>query len=268
MIAGMSTSSFFGRDLLENNIDHMAKMGVKTAEVYLNTFSEFEAPYVKELKKRIDDNGMTVHSVHPHGTVYELQFYSNYVRSMADAEGWFRKVQEAAGILGADLTVYHGGFPIKKPGTRPNIERIAKVVTKCAEIAKSYGVKFAHENVYWAWFSDPYFADALLENVESDNLYFTMDIKQAAQSGYCYNEYIEHMKGRIVNVHCCDYVKNENGFATMLPPRGSVDFRKLKDDLRKSGYDGPMMMEVYPTDYNDFSELEESYRIFKDMIED
>ncbi len=267
MIAGMSTSSFFGRDLLENNIDRMAKMGVKTAEVYLNTLSEFEAPFVKELKKRIDDNGMRVYSVHPHGTIYELQFYADYVRSLADAEDCFRKVQEAACILGAELTVYHGGFSIKKPGARPNLQRAARVVTKCAEIAKSYGIKFAHENVHWAWFSMPTYADELLANVESDNLYFTLDIKQAAQSGYPYEEYIKHMAHRIVNVHCCDYTKNENGVRTMLPPKGNVDFRRLKQDLLAAGYDGPMMLEVYPTDYGEFDELAGSYRSFKEMIE-
>ena len=252
---------------MENNIDRMAGMGVKTAEVYLNTLSEFEAPFVKELKKRIDDNGMRVYSVHPHGTIYELQFYSNYVRSIADAEDCFKKVQEAACILGAELTVYHGGFSIKKPGTRPNIANAARVVTRCAEIAKSYGIKFAHENVHWAWFSMPQYADELLERVESDNLYFTLDIKQAAQSNYPCEQYIERMGNRIVNVHCCDYICGEGGVRTMLPPRGNVDFRALRKTLQHAGYDGPMMLEVYPSDYGEFDELAESYRIFREQVE-
>lgn len=242
-------------------------MGVKTAEVYLNTLSEFEAPFVRELKKRIDDNGMCVTSVHPHGTIYELQFYANYVRSQADAEDCFKKVQEAACILGAGLTVYHGGFSIKKAGARPNLEQVARVVTRCAELAKGYGLKLAHENVHWAWFSMPQYADTLLEIVKSDNLYFTLDIKQAAQSGYSYADYLPHMAGCIVNVHCCDYARDRGTVRTMLPPRGNVDFAQLKRTLAAYGYDGPMMLEVYPSDYGDFDELAESFRIFTEQVE-
>jgi len=246
----------------------MAQMGVKTAEVYLNTFCEFEAPYVRELRKRIDDHGMKIHSVHPHGTTYELQFYANYVRSISDAEDCFKRVQEAACILGAGLTVYHGGFSIKKPGTRPNLKNVARVITRCAEMAKGFGLKFAHENVHWAWFSMPEYADQLQEIVESDNLYYTLDIKQAAQSNYPYEQYIKHMSNRIINVHCCDYAIENGEVVTSIPPRGNFDFAALKKALQDVGYDGPAMLEVYPTDYGDFSELKESYHEFRKQIED
>lgn len=269
MIAGMSTSCFFGRDFLENNIERMAKMRVTTAEVYLNTYSEFEAPYVRELRKKIDDCGITVHSVHPHGTLYELQFYANYVRSQRDAEDCFKRIQEAACILGAGMTVYHGGFSIKKPGTRPNLAQVARVVTRCAEIAKEFGLKFAHENVHWAWFSMPEYADQLGKIIESDNLYFTLDIKQAAQSKYPYEQYIAHMKRRIVNVHCCDYKVTEKGeIKTAIPGKGKFDFRELKNVLKQSGYDGPAILEVYPTDYTDFSELADAFTQFRKIMED
>ena len=267
MKAGMSSSCLFGRDFLENNIDRMAKMGVTTAEVYLNTFSEFEAAYAKELRKRIDDHGITVHSVHPHGILYELQFYANYVRSQADAEDCFKRMLEAAAILGADMTVYHGGFSVKQPRMRPNLQRVAKVVTRCAETAKSFGLKLAQENVHWTWFSMPEYAGQLKEIVESDNLYFTLDIKQAAQSKYPYEQYIKHMGNKIVNVHCCDYTIENDMVVTTIPMRGTFDFRKLKKDLENAGYEGPAVLEVYPNDYGDFSELEEAFCLFREAVE-
>ena len=65
MLIGMSTSCFFGKEVVENSIDVMAKMGVKYIEIFLNTMSEYEERYVQELKKKIDGYGMEVLSVHP-----------------------------------------------------------------------------------------------------------------------------------------------------------------------------------------------------------
>ena len=39
MLIGMSTSCFFGKEVVENSIDVMAKMGVKYIEIFLNTMS-------------------------------------------------------------------------------------------------------------------------------------------------------------------------------------------------------------------------------------
>lgn len=268
MIAGMSTSCFFGRDFLENNIERMEKMGVRVAEVYLSTYCEFEKAFVKDLRSRLDDSGIRVHSVHPHGTLYELQAYANYTRSQADAEQCFRQIQEAACILGAEMTVYHGGFSIKKPGARPNLANVGRVLSRWAEVAKQYGLKFAHENVHWAWFSMPEYVDQLREVVESDNLYYTLDIKQAAQSGYPFEAYIEHMDGRIANVHCCDYSLKDGEVVTAIPGRGDFDFTALRNALEAAGYDGPAMLEVYPSDYDGFSELGESFRKFRAWMQE
>ena len=268
MKAGMSTSCLFGRDLLENNIDRMAEMGAQTIEVYLNTMSEYDAAFAKELRKRIDGNGMTVRSVHPHGIQYELQFYANYVRSQADAEDCYKRMLEAAAILGAEMTVYHGGFSVKQPKMRPNLSRVARVVTHCAEIAKGFGLKLAQENVHWTWFSMPEYAAQLQEIVESDNLYFTLDIKQAAQSKYPYEQYIKQMGNKIVNLHCCDYTLSDDNVVTTIPMRGSFDFAKLKKTLQAAGYDGPAILEVYPNDYGDFCELQEAFQQFSAVMND
>ena len=62
MKIGMSTACFYGEGLLEENVVKIGKMGcVRTLEVFLNTASEYEQKYVRMLKQRIDDYGMTVY---------------------------------------------------------------------------------------------------------------------------------------------------------------------------------------------------------------
>ena len=264
MIAGMSTSCFFGRLTVEDAIDTMAYIGVNTAEIFLNTFSEYETKYIKELKKRVVDNNINVFSVHPHGVQYEPQLFSRYERSRCDAELIFRRVLEAAAVLGAKKYVCHGSIALKRNGSLPDMIRIAQIVDRLCDIASEYDVKFCYENVHWCLFNRPEFATELLKHTENNNLGFTLDVKQAAQSGYEISEYIAAMNGRICDVHICDFIREENGVRPVLPPNGELDIAALKKQL--SNYDGAVILEVYGDNYTDFDELKIVYNEFVDLF--
>lgn len=260
MKVGMSTSCFFGREKLEDTIDIMGGMGVSCAEIFLNTLSEYEEGFCKELRRRLDENGIEVLSVHPMGVQFEMQMYTPYERTVKDAEDIFKRVLNAANILGAKRYIYHGGLNLKKKKQPISMTRIAEVTGRCARTAAEYGVEFAYENVHWCWFNKPQFARELVGRCKEPNLTFNLDIKQAAQSGYSYEKYLDAMKDRLTSVHLCDHIIDNEGWVKPVAPfEGRTDFKQLKARLDKNGYSGPAILELYAGNYGDYDELAEIY---------
>ena len=70
MQVGASSSCFFPL-LTEKSLDNVLSLGFKQAEVFFNTSSELEEPFVKELKKNADDHGAKILSVHPFSSALE-----------------------------------------------------------------------------------------------------------------------------------------------------------------------------------------------------
>ena len=90
------------------------------------------------------------------------------------------------------------------------------------------------------------------------------DIKQARRSGYPYKEYIEDMKGSISHVHLSDV--DTNG-AMCLPGRGIYNFSEILKMLQDTGFDGNVLIEVYPEDFKDTSELKASLDCLNEIID-
>jgi len=261
MIYGMSTACFFGKRYTEQSIDIMGRMGIKYIEVFLSGASEYRETFIRDLKKRISDNGIEVYSVHALSLQFEPQLFSRHERQKNDAMDVFKRVLHAGATLGARVYVFHGPADIKKARTLIiDYARAGKFVTEIAEIAKRYGLKFSYENVHWCWYGQPGFAGNLAPYVKTDNVYYTLDIKQAAQSGFRPEMYVEDMKERLVNVHLCDYIHDpDRGIVPKLPFKGEFDFGRLKHALRRIGYEGAMMLEVYGDDYPTYEALAENY---------
>ncbi len=262
MITGISTASMFGAGLLEENLQELGAHGVHHAEVFLNTFSEYDKSYAKKLRQIADDYGMFIHSVHPHGVQFEPQMFYGYERTALDAFRAFERVLAAAEILGAGVYVFHGGM-FYKPAMHHHyhFERIGHVLEKAINLASQYGVRIAYENVHWCWFDSPEFGQQLVEHVHNQQLAFTLDVKQAMQSGVDPLAYLEIMKGRLANVHICDFVRTGDGsLHTCLPFQGEMDFAALRKALFAAKYQGPVMLEVYRQDYEGTSQLFSCYQ--------
>ena len=60
MITGMSTACFFPHTYTEQTIALMAQMNVRYVEVFFCCLSEYKKSFVAELKKRVDDAGISV----------------------------------------------------------------------------------------------------------------------------------------------------------------------------------------------------------------
>ena len=259
MILSASTACIYGRETVEDTLKTYSKLGIKNVEVFLNTFSEYEEAYIRELKRIVEGEGMTVTSVHGHAVQYEPQMFAPYFRASRDAFQVFEKVARAAGILQAGCYVFHGGTHLKKNRLlNLNFDHVGQVTDRAAEILKEYGVRLAYENVHWCWFNTPGFARSLLSHCGSGNVYFNFDIKQAAQCGIDPMEFLDAMGSRVTNIHVCDFLRKEDDTLPVMPFQGEFDFNRLREQLKKRNYDNAIVLEVYSNNFGPISELKDT----------
>lgn len=261
MEIGVSTACLFGRSIVEDSLRTLKKLGTKRVEVYLNTFLEYQDDFIDQLNRIIEESELEVYSVHPHGIQYEPQLFSHYDRSQEDAFAIYRQVLKAASRLGANCMVFHGAMhfkPARKQMTL-DFDWIGKTVDRAANLAEEYGVRLAYENVHWCWFHYPEYAKSMEERITTKNLWFNLDVKQAAQSGYPLEAYLKTMGDRIVNIHLCDYKKQQDGSVSpCMPFHGEMPFFRLRQWIQETGYRGGMILEVYSENYGDPAELRQA----------
>lgn len=265
MVFGISTACFFPDILNENAIVILSRLGVKNTEVFFSCMHEYKQDYIKELGALSKDLGVNICSIHAYSLQFEPQLFSRHERSREEAFGIYRQVLNAGKQLGADVYVFHGPAHLKKaqPLTL-DFEQIACTVNMLSDTAKDYGIKLAWENVHYCWYNNPAFPESLSPFIDTDNLYFTLDIKQAAQAGYDPLCYIKPITGRIANVHICDYANDAvNGIIPKLPFDGSMDFSELKKALVTAQYDGAMILEVYSENFANFADLAGNFESIK-----
>jgi sugar phosphate isomerase/epimerase len=261
MIFGMSTACFFPHTYTEQTIEQMARMNVRHIEVFFCCLSEYKKSFVDDLKRRIDDAGISVYSIHALSLQFEPQLFSPHARARQDSLDIYRQVLEAGAALGAGVYVFHGPSNVKKARKfSVNYPYTAEYADPLADMAKDYGIRLAWENVHWCWYAEPDFPAKLLPHMTSDNLYFTLDAKQAAQAGHDPSDYIDATQGRLVNVHICDFERSpEKGVVPRLPFEGEMDFGRFTRRLAETGYDGGVMLEVYSHNYRDLPQLQSCY---------
>ena len=259
MKLGISTASFFNRVHTESTFDILRQMRVDTTEVFLNTFSEYEKPFIDALVQR--RGTLYVHSVHCLGTQFEPQLFSANARVRNDAENIFRKVCYAGFALGAKFYTFHGPTRLKKRDYVFDYIKLGNRINQLIDIAQSYGVNLSYENVHWAYGSDPEYFKQLLK--QCPRLYTTLDVKQAMQAGQHPVKFLDAMSGHISTLHLCDVDKAGD---TALPGRGKMNFEKFFRELEKRNVNVPALVEVYARDYKDLNELKATYDYIADIV--
>jgi len=261
MEIGISTASFFSKSTTEDSFSIIKSLGFKTCEVFLTTFSEYKYEFGVLLQEKSE--GIDVYSVHSLNQHYEPELFNIVERTRKDSEFYFKEVCNIAKILNAKYYTFHGPARLKKTkyfldfqwisDRLFSLNTILSTITQCECL-------LAYENVHWTYFNDPSFFESLKK---ISQIKACLDIKQAMQSGIDIYSYIDVMHDRLVNVHLCDY--NEKG-ELRIPGRGCFDFTKLFFKLISIGYNGPLMIEVYPKDYNNFDELAASKEYLEDCL--
>lgn len=247
MSIGVSTSCFYPLET-ELALKKVASLGVKTCEIFFNTWSEIEPPFLKELCQIIDANGLRIPSVHPFfsfGEPYLL--FSEYERRFTDTLGLFGKYFNAMNLLGAEILVMHG---CKLQGGIPNelyFERFAKL----AEKGREQGVVVAQENVVHYRSESPAFL-AKMKAAIGPAFKTVLDIKQARRAGFSADEFVSALGESIAHIHISDLSETQD----CLPPgEGSFDFGRFISRVSESGYTGDYIIELYRNNFRDESQL-------------
>ena len=259
MILGISTASLFGRAVTEDSFEILRRLGADTAEVFLNTFSEYEKPFVDAIITR--RGNVNVHSVHCLSTQFEPQLFSGNARVCADAENLFRKVCYAGYMLGAKFYTFHGPTRIKKRDYKFDYIKLGNRVNRLIEIAQSYGMNVSYENVHWTYASEPEYFRQLLK--QCPRLFTTLDVKQALQAGHDPVKFLDAMGNRISTIHLCDVGKNGE---TAIPGKGKFNFEKFFRELEKFNVNVHALIVPYSREYRVSNEHKNSYDFINDIM--
>ena len=121
--------------------------------------------------------------------------------------------------------------------------------------------------MHWCQYHEVGYAKNLRPFLEDCSLGYTLDVKQAAQSGYPMEGYLEEMGDRLCNLHLCDITEQEQMVYTSLPGQGNFDFVHLAALLREKNFNGAVTMEVYPDDWEKENELRQSFAFLRALFE-
>lgn len=262
MQTGVSTASLFLRKNNEEALPLLNALGVKTAEVFLTTYSEYGEAFARELKA-VRGN-ISVNSVHILNTQFEPQLFNAHPRARADAFAWLDKVMDSANILGAPYYTFHGTARMKRAARSGKNDDFSRMIDGFWEICKACekrGVTLALENVEWSTYNRPGVFARLASEVLP--LKGVLDIKQARISEYPYQVYLEEMGERLAYVHVSDV--DERG-RIRLPGKGVFDFDTLIKRLKDAGFDGALLIEVYTNDYGEERELKTACEYLDELL--
>ncbi len=257
MQVGISTASLFGRFNTEDGLKFLSDNKVPCAEIFLESFCEYNEDFGKLLKSIKGD--IKVHSVHTLTTQFEPTLYSVNERAQKDSFELLEKTMSVAKLVGADYYTFHGGARFKKTPFSIDYDRVGMLTQKIIDTCQKFGVKLAYENVHWGYYNYVGFFSELRKRTTC--LKATLDIKQARQSGLSYADFIQDMGQDIVTVHLSDVDEQGN---MCLPGVGITDFDDLFLRLAGVGFNGALLLEVYKNDYKNFPELFRSLEYIKE----
>ncbi len=260
MQVGISTASLFGRKTTEQALEFLAQSKIDCAEVFLESYCEYNAEFGKLLKSVQGD--INVHSVHVLTTQFEPQLYSVNKRAQEDSFKLLDMAMSCAKQVNAKYYTFHGGARFKKTPIKLDFDRVGDITQRIIDTAKPYDITVAYENVHWGYYNYIGFFNEVRKR--TNGLKATLDIKQARQSGIDYKDYIDEMKGDIATVHLSDVDANGK---MCLPGKGITNFSDLFSRLNDYGFNGALILEVYQNDFKTFEELFQSLDYVKNLAQ-
>jgi len=255
MKIGVSTASLYNMHT-EDALFTLAELGVKNAEIFLNSTGELEGEVFAFMKKTVAEHGVNIISAHPFSSPMESLFlFSSYDRRVNEMLDMYKRYFEAMNGLGAKIFVIHGAILSAKCTDERYEERLSLLIKEGAK----FGITVAQENVSYCKSGDPGFLAKLSRDM-GDEVKFVLDVKQARRAGCDPFNLVELIGEKIIHLHLSDCLgKND----CVPPGKGDFDFAKLFGELKKRGYDGDAVIELYRDNYGDYAELNDCVEYLK-----
>lgn len=251
MKIGISTATFFNTVAPENMFELLRNMRCDTAEVCLNTFSEYEKQYVDRLASL--RGGINVTSVSPLSIQFEPQLFSPNQRVRSDAELIFRKVCYACFAFGARFYTFRGPINLNNVKDFDYIHLAQRYAQLC-DIAATYGVGLSIKNMRWSYAAKPEFIKKITEMCP--RLFVSVDLYNAESVGYDIREYLNACPPqRISMIEVADFIKTE----WCLPGKGKYNFSRLFAELDRRKITAPVLIAARSDCYADFVQVRDSF---------
>ena len=244
---GISSSCFYPLET-ELALRRVGEAGAKRTEIFFNSPSEIEPPFLNELDAIRAAYAMEVVSIHPFLSFAEgYNLFSEYRRRFWDSLPLYQRLFDAAARLGANRVVLHGARHLVIE-EEDYAERFLTLQKK----AKETGVQIAHENVVHYVGQSPAFL-ARMRALLGDAFPVVLDLKQARRAGEDPFDFVRALQNAIVHVH----VSDGDALHDCLPPgRGAFDFCLLRCALAEAGVrDAAWIIELYRRNFRSDSEL-------------
>lgn len=262
MRTGISTASLFMRRYNEEALPFLDGLGVKTAEVFLTSFSEYETEFARLLAQK--KGGVEINSVHILNAQIEPQIFSACPRIKKDVYAYLEKIAKSAKILGAPYYTFHGTARYKKAARDPSSDDFARIgnsLLEAVSFCKKRGVTLCLENVEWSTYNRVGVFSALKNHIP--DLKGVLDIKQARIAGEGYEAYLNEMGKDIAYAHISDL---DGRGKICLPGQGNFNFETLIKRLKDVGFDGALLIEVYKDDYKEEAELNHACDFLNELL--
>ena len=258
MHCGISTACLYPMEL-EQALPTLISMNFHLFEIFINTFSELEPEYIKELKRMADDSGSKVKSIHPFTSGFEsFLLFSDYDRRSNDGLEFYKRYFNAANLLGARILVLHG----QRHESILSEESYWKHYAALYALGKTFGITVAQENVNLFRSDNPAFITRMRQYLH-DECAFVLDVKQAVRAGEDPYVMCAAMGERLVHVHINDNIPGKD---CLLPGRGTMNLEALIHQMKQFGYDGDFIIEVYRRNFKELRELEGAKKIIESLI--
>ena len=258
MPIGVSSSCLYPLSPLES-LETIAKLGVKTSEVFFNSPSEITLEYAKKLCQIKDEYGIDIVSLHPYTSFAEtVMLFSEYERRFTDTLEYYKQIFEVTASIGARITVIHGSKLPGKIKHEEYFERFAKMI----EEGKKFGVTVAQENVNNHFSENPDFMKKMRAYLGND-FKIIFDVKQAVRAGFEPLGFAKEFANEIIHIHLSDH---KEGFDCLPPSEGVFEFGKLFEIMKNAGYNGSYVIELYRHNYNKPADLVKSLHYLEALI--
>ena len=230
----------------------LAALGPACMEVFINSGQELEGTFLRELRRQADDAGAKIVTVHPYLSPMEpLFFFSRYGRRFDEGMELYRRMYEAAAILGADCVVFHGDYK----GSPLPWEEYFRRFELLWEDAQKRGISLCQENVERCASGSAQFLAQMRKALPM--VEYILDVKQAVRAGESIWEIAHIMGEKIRHVHISDHNESES----CLPPgKGVLNIGKLLDVIAKNDFSGGVIVELYGENFRDIVELSSSFQ--------
>lgn len=260
MQIGFSSASFYPLIPTEQSLGTLNTMGFKVAELFLNSFSEYEVDFINILEEEINKSNITINSIHAFSSSFEPYIFDAYERRRKDMINIFKKVCKAARLLNCNIYNFHGMR--KMDINNINKKLVLDIYNELCYTASENQVYLSQENVCWCMSADLDFMNFLKQELKYP-IKFTLDLKQAYKAGIDPINYLNVMGNDLVNFHIND---KDKANPCLLPGKGEIDYKIIFRELKKNNYRGNAIIEIYKENFNTFHEITESKLYLEDII--